>query len=296
MRGLTNYLTILCVAAGGVGVMAAAWRPGGRPVRPWRVVLGLGTAVAVVLTGTALWPGTLSAFGLLHAVYLGIVVTLPIIGVGIALVARRRAGPAVLVMCGLLVLPAPLGWYMTHVEPHWLRVDHLAVPLPADRAGSGTIRVAVLSDLQTTGVGDHERAAVQAVLDAEPDVVLLPGDLFQVDGDRRAAGLEGLRSLLSTLDAPHGVWIVEGDVDGELVASDVLEGTGIEVLDDRVVELDVRGRPLLLGGVALDVTTPAAAAVRERLLAEPDDGAVTVALSHRPDAVLHLPAGSRVDL
>ena len=36
--------------------------------------------------------------------------------------------------------------------------------------------------------------------------------------------------------------------------------------------------------------------MRAELLGEPEDGAITVLLSHRPDTVLELPEASRVDL
>ena len=279
MRSLTLYLTALSVLGGVVGAAAVTLRRRGTTRAPApgpaQVLAAVAVATVVTVVGMLVWPGDMDMFGRIHAMYLGVVVGLPTVGVLLGFAAwRRRAGAATLALCALLLVPAPLGWYMTHIEPHWLRVDHLDVPIAAERAGDGTVRVAVLSDLQTTGVGDHERAAVQAVLDAEADVILLPGDLFQVRGEAPDDAVAELRALLATLHAPFGVYFVQGDVDGPHMAADLIEGTDIELLDDRVVELTVR----------------------DRLLTEPARGAITIALSHRPDDVLHLPPDSRVDL
>jgi predicted MPP superfamily phosphohydrolase len=297
VRSLTLYLTALSLLGGLAGAAAVTLRRRDAAPGPVQVLVAVVVATAVTIAGLLLWPGDTDMFGRIHAMYLGIVVGLPTVGVLVGVTAcRRRAGAATLALCGLLVLPAPLGWYMTHIEPHWLRVDHLDVPVDPQRTGNGSVRVAVLADLQTAEVGDHERAAVQAVLDADADLILLPGDLFQVRGDVPRERSAELRALLATLHAPFGVYFVQGDVDGPHMAAEVIEGTDIELLDDRVVELTVRDRTVLLGGISLDVDTPEAAAVRDRLLAEPPRGAITIAMSHRPDDVLHLPPDSRVDL
>jgi predicted MPP superfamily phosphohydrolase len=68
------------------------------------------------------------------------------------------------------------------------------------------------------------------------------------------------------------------------------------ILDDETVEVDVGDRRLRLGGNRLDYRTPAAATLRRELAGAPDDGTVRLLVAHRPDAVLDLPAGSRVDL
>jgi predicted MPP superfamily phosphohydrolase len=239
----------------------------------------------------------LQPFGTFHAIYDGVLVTLPLIGLVLGAVAvRRRSGPLTLSACGLLVMLGGLGWYMTHIEPNWLRVDTIDVPVSAARAGDGTDRIAVLADLQTAEVGDHERAAVQAIMDGEPDVIVIPGDLYQPTSDGYFAGIEGVRELLATLDAPQGVYFTQGDHEDMPLARALLEDTGIKILEDEIVEIPVRGRRLLLGGTSSSVRSVEGDAVRARLDAEPEDGAITVLVSHRPDSVLHLPEDARVDL
>jgi predicted MPP superfamily phosphohydrolase len=194
------------------------------------------------------------------------------------------------------LLPAPFGFYATHIEPNRLRVERVAVAVDAERAGDDDVRIAVLADLQTNHVGDHERRAVDEILAAEPDVILVPGDLFQGSDDELDGEVEAMRALLGRLEAPHGVFFVRGDVDGGGHADRVLEGTGIEILDDEVAEVEVGDRTLRIGGTTLDYGGEDAEAVRADLQGTPTDEAVTILVSHRPDTVLQLPGEARVDL
>ena len=188
----------------------------------------------------------------------------------------------------------PLGVYATHIEPHWLRVDHHELGVSSARTGDDAIRIGVIGDLQSAGIGDHEREAVREVMATEPDLVLLPGDLFQ--GPRSTTDTAELRALLGELRAPGGVYFVQGDCEGGGGYHELLAGLAITILDDEVVETEVGDRRIRIGGTRLAFDTPAADEVRDELLATPDDGALTILLSHRPDTALRLPADSRVDL
>jgi uncharacterized protein len=139
---------------------------------------------------------------------------------------------------------------------------------------------------------------VDRIMAAEPDVILLPGDLFQGPDSRLEEGIAEIHDLLAGLEAPGGVYFVRGDADGHHAgpAARILAGTDIVTLIDETTAITVGDRTLRIGGTALAYGSPAADAVRADLQEEPDDGAITVLVSHRPDTVLPLPAGSRVDL
>lgn len=263
------------------------------------LVSGLGTVLAAM--AILVLARVDVAFALAHLGYLALVLTVPLAALGLGALALRRGAPR-LVRAAIVVslLPAGLGYYATHVEPYRLRVDHHVVAVDPARAGDDEVTIGVLADLQTSGVGDHERRAVDDLMAAAPDVILLPGDLFQ--GDLTDADLAAMRDLLGRLDAPAGVFFVQGDADGDLDDPDrpgarILAGLAVTTLDDEVTDVTVGDRTLRIGGTALDYASAAADRVRAELQAEPpDDGAVTVLVSHRPDTVLALPADSRVDL
>ncbi len=296
----TRTLTVVAVGLAVVALVAAAAVRRGRPVGHRHVVVallvsGLGTVGVTVLVLARV--GGYGAFVVAHVGYLALVLTVPLIGLGLgALAVRRGAVPAVWAVVALALLPVPVGIYATHVEPYRLRVDRLTVVVDADRAGDDEVTVGVLADLQTAGVGAHERRAVDELMAARPDIVLLPGDLFQ--GDLTDRHLAEMRELLGRLDAPGGVFFVRGDSDGRDggPADRILDRLDITVLVDEVAEVVVGDRTVRIGGTGLDYDSRRARAVKDDLAATPDDGAVTILVSHRPDTVLDLPADSRVDL
>ena len=127
----------------------------------------------------------------------------------------------------------------------------------------------MLADLQTAGVGDHERRAIEAVIASDPDIVLIPGDLFQGTDDEFDGEVAELQRLLRDLDAPSGVYLTRGDIDGGDRADRAIAGSGITILDDRVVQVGVRGTTVWIGGTRLDYASESADVVRQQL----DDGA-----------------------
>jgi predicted MPP superfamily phosphohydrolase len=291
---MTWFITagaVLCACAAIVACVAVTSQ---RRVSIVTVGLGLATlgvgSFAVLVVGIA---RGLDLFGIAHVLYLQVTLAVPLLGAGLLVLGwRRRISTAGVVVSLALLVPAPIGVWASHIAPFRLQVDEHRVPVTEGHDGQGTVRIAVLADLQTTGIGDHERAAVRAILDARPDVILVPGDLFQADDAALATEGPAVRELLAQLDAPGGVYLVEGDVDpaARLAA---LVPPNVTRLDDRVVEVRVGDRRLRIGGTRLDVTTAAADEVRRDLAV--DDGALTV-MSHRPDTVLQLPPDSGVDL
>lgn len=292
---MTWIIAVIGVVAGiaATGACAATTRRGPLTV----VTAAAGLATLGLTTFVVLLVGVgrgLELFGVAHVLYVQATLAVPLLGIGLLLLGWRRGiSTAALVVSIALLVPAPIGIWATHIAPFQLRVDRVDVSVNEARDGEGSVRIAVLADLQTTGVGDHERAAVQAILETRPDVIIIPGDLFQADGDvLRTEGPE-LRTLLARLSAPGGVYSVEGDTDSAARLAAVLP-PNITQLDDRVVEVRVRDRRVRIGGTRLDVRTPAAEQVRQDLAQH--DGALTVLVSHRPDTVLHLPPDSGVDL
>ncbi len=257
------------------------------------VVVAGGTTVVATIVGLGTGTGPFVA---MHVAYFGLVVAVPLIALGTLVLGRRELHPTLVIGAAVCLLPVPFGIYASHIEPGWLRLDRIEVPVSPERSGSGTVRVGVLSDMQMANVGDHERRAVRELMAQEPDLILVPGDLFHMEPDRFAARLDDLRSLYSELHAPYGVYVVPGDVDGLPMLRQVIEGTDLELLLDTTTRVDVRDRQLLIGGLDLEFGSAEAAQIRDELLAEPADGAIAVQFSHRPDAVLELPPSSRVDL
>jgi uncharacterized protein len=99
------------------------------------------------------------------------------------------------------------------LEPGWLEVRHEKV---VSNKLHKPIRIAILSDLQTDHVGKFERDAFKQIMNAKPDMVLLPGDYIQAYSADYPNQVEKLRTVFRDLNisAPLGVYATEGDAEG----------------------------------------------------------------------------------
>ncbi len=249
----------------------------------------------------------LDPFGMMHLGYLFLVVAIPV-AAALVLVARvadrgtpdrppiRLTGASTVVAVLALTL-APLGIYMTHVEPYWLSVEEIGpVPVAAVRAGQDPIRIAVLTDYQVRHIGDYEVHAIDELLAAHPDVVLLPGDVFQDDEAAFERELPALRAQLARLDVPGGAFLVDGDTDPMFRLRRMVEGTPVRLLANEIVQTRVRDRVVTIGGIELDYQSAAARSLVHDLDTRPGDEDIRILLAHRPDAAGDLPRQARTDL
>lgn len=297
----TAGVTVAAVVVAVVGIVAVVValrrRPGplgGSSLA--RIALAVGAAGFAVTAVVAVASRPRPAFPVVHLWYLAGTIALPATGLALVVaVAVRRGRWAVGALGGALLLLAPVGWYASHVAPYRLAVDRSEVALPAARAGDDPIRVGVLADLQTTEITSYEERAVDELLAERPDVILVAGDLFQGGDDRFVAEAPAFRALLGRLEAPGGVYAVRGDVDTGDRMDVLLEGTGIEILDNEIAELAVGDRSVRIGGNPLRWAPPEGVAVRDDLAAS-DPADVRILLAHRPEVVLGLKPTDDIDL
>lgn len=247
---LNYYCVAAAVLVGAVsGVLTVRWLRAGlgslRVVGRAAGVGFVGTAVsaagALVITGA-------DGFTLIHVAYVVGTVGVPLAG-GVVLVGTRPRPRAITAVCVAALAAVPVGVYATHVEPFWLRVD--AVSLAAEGVDE-PIRVGVLADLQTTAIGDYERDAVERLLGFDPDIVLLPGDLYQFDAelfDERAPQFTRLIERIVD-EVPH-VYLVSGNTDTVAGLRRIVAGTDARVLDDEIDTFEVRGVSVRVGGTTL---------------------------------------------
>ncbi len=101
-----------------------------------------------------------------------------------------------LVVIGLIIV---LGIYVRFIEPNWLRVHRVSIPINGIKE---PVRVVVVSDLHA---GEHKREAwiqkvVTTILSINPDLVLLAGDYTVNEGvEDESVYLSPLRALAEKL-------------------------------------------------------------------------------------------------
>jgi len=290
--GLSLMLLVVAVLTALLPVAALRFRPPAsiRDLEKSFVVavvtLGVGSFVTSRLHSVGF-------FGLAHLLYLLAVVTMPLLFGCWYLAARMRKSSTRLISttAGIGVLVGVLGIWGTHVEPNWLRTDRAALTAAVDQP----ITIGVLADLQTPNVGKHEWNAVDTLMAEEPDLVLVPGDLFQGDLGEVADNETEFVALLTALGADGAtVAVVSGDSDYPLdQLTSITDASGAIFLDNQITDLVVNGQAVRLAGVPVPQSGSRLNTIAA--LGQQVD-AFTILLAHRPDVVFDLPLGSDVDL
>ena len=288
------------IVAGLAGGFAARFRSWGTAIGD--LLVGLITAVllsTVVLVVLVLW-ADLNFFGFVHYLYLLLVVGFPI---GVAMVALPHLLNAEfktpLIVWPLLVLAIAavgVGIWGTHIEPNRLVVDDQI--LSAEGA-TGSVVIGVVADLQTPSIGGHEIAARDRIIEGEPDVVVIPGDLYQIEPTELAERLpEFLGWLRELRNEVRHIVIVNGDVDDPAVLQELADESGALYLNDELLPIEVDGQTIVFAGMTLnpDRTGEINPDLAEALATTTTDNDLVIAVSHRPDNVLAYPENTTIDL
>ena len=271
MTDLPYHFVLLAFSAASLWVLHRRPRPVVLvTIAVWGVAVGW-LAAGFLASGT---------FAFLRLLTRGLFVQAPILLAGSAWVfsrqRRRSLAGALLAAAGLT---AAAGAYATWIEPRWLQVSRVEI---RSAKIQHPIRVAVVADLQAEAFGGHERHALEATLAAEPDLVLLPGDYFQIDDPaRRQEAARQFNDYLrsSGFGAPMGAFAVRGDVEGAGWTS-LFDGTRVTAVDPASGSATLRLRELTLTALSRQAS-------RSRSLALGDgDGRFHVVFGHAPDFAL----------
>lgn len=143
-----------------------------------------------------------------------------------------------------------LGVYATLVEPRWLEVTRVEIPLPRLPPSLDGLRIAHLSDLHLSWLvsAGYLRRCIRAATQADPDLALVTGDF--ITGSRRWLG--PLVPLLSELRARHGVWGSLGNHDDAVCPEAVTAAAtraGVRMLRNRNERVEIAGESLWLAGI-----------------------------------------------
>jgi predicted MPP superfamily phosphohydrolase len=227
-----------------------------------------------------------------------VALALPIIGLFVLARAslRRRASRLTRVLAALALATIPVTLYASFVEPYGLVTERAEVAIADERKPARPITIAILADIQCVAVTDREREAVRRALDAQPDLILLPGDFVQVGSHRVAEIAPAFRDLLAPLDAPLGVFCVQGDTDTRSDVEALIQGTRVRLLEDQVVPIERDGVRVTLAGIGIRYDSVLSLAAMHDIESRPGADDVRIVMSHRPDVVYELVPNSRVDL
>ena len=189
--------------------------------------------VTAIYRIAAVWLGLLNFFFLAACLSWLVWFALRLSGLAHGLAAYRPLIAAV-----LFALALAAGLYGL-VNARWIRVRHVAVTLPGLPEGWRGRTALLLSDLHlgnVNGLRFSRRIAAMASR-LEPDIVFLPGDIF--DGTK--ADPERLTAPLLKIDPPLGIYFSTGNHEeygDEAYYTEALVQAGIRVLTNERVTVD----------------------------------------------------------
>ena len=136
------------------------------------------------------------------------------------------------------------------VSDRWLHVT--THTLTTGKPG-GPVVCAVFSDLHFARFGADQHRLLRAVAALLPDLILLPGDIFDTDGTRSNLGT-AVR-LLRSLTALAPVYMSPGNHDKRFDARTgrdclaLARACGVRTLDGAWEDVEINGRALRVGGI-----------------------------------------------
>lgn len=167
---------------------------------------------------------------------------------------------------------------------HDLQVTRMGVAVQGLPTGLDGLRIGFLTDVhRSQWVSDDDvRLAVDQIMAAQPDLIVLGGD-YVTWADRRY--ITPAAEALSRLRAPHGVFAVLGNHDDDREVPAALRARGIEVLRDARTQRRIRNESLDLAGIRFWTRRPGDIAAVLRGAAKP-----VILLAHDPRRVLEAAA------
>jgi predicted MPP superfamily phosphohydrolase len=116
------------------------------------------------------------------------------------------------------------------IEVNWLRIKHVDIPVQNLPAAFEGFRIVQLSDLHVTEIGKREKKLPDMVNSLGADAIFLTGDYAQTNEEEVLAA-----SIISKLEAKHGMWGVLGNWDSDRTFR-LMEAAGVTML---VTEADM---------------------------------------------------------
>lgn len=198
------------------------------------------------------------------------------------------------VSLGYLVAGIGAYKYGTLLEPEWLAIEHVTIPIPRLKPLFEGFRIVQMSDfhLHPYTQIDQIANAVDEANRLKPDLVVLTGDFVLENAD----SIYELAPVLSRLNAKYGVFSVLGNHDLWTNASVVrsgLEEIGLPVMKNSGISLSIGQDMINLAGLdaAWDGQPDLNLALRDL-----PQGIPTILLMHEPDTADIFSQNKRVSL
>ena len=177
----------------------------------------------------------------------------------------------------LLSLGLTIALYASFFETHRLQTTTHHFQFP----GAPALRIAVISDLQASGESSLHDAVIEAVDEADADLLLFTGDYLNGTWYMHPKAFRSARRVIERLDAPYGGLAVTGHTDTVYGHETLFTDTSTRFVRNDVRWLSLDGKRVAI--VSIDQFTPDPP---PRPKAD-----LVIAFFHSPDLLLELPDG-----
>jgi uncharacterized protein len=185
-------------------------------------------------------------------------------------------------------------FYVTRVEPSWIEVRAISMPLPHLASEFSGYRVVQLSDIHADRwmTADRLSRIVHRVNRLKPDLIVLTGDFVTRSAEEFSPHLSAFSELhpvdkTLAVMGNHDVWT------NPLTIQTALEAAGVQVLNNQVATVQRKSAQLSIAGV--DDVWSKRARLDQVLAGLPSEGAA-ILLAHEPDFAEQSAATGRFDL
>ena len=263
--GQIGPLALLPAWLASVAISAWPWSP------PLRLPAAAMAALFLVFDGAllALLPRAHRSWGPVTPPLLGLTCVRILLSWLIALIfpdTRHTIGLSL-----TLVLHIALGAtaaYATWIEPFRLGVTRERYTHP--RGPDRPLRLLHISDLHIEGWSPREDTLLAQAEALQPDLIVVTGDYLNLSSIHDPAAHRDVRTLLSRLDAPLGVYAISGSpvVDQSAIIGKLLSDLPLRWLQDEGVAIQYGGQTLWLMGVRNTYIEDRDAAAIRRLMSQ----------------------------
>ncbi len=119
------------------------------------------------------------------------------------------------------------------------------------KGDTGELRIVQISDLHSNVFGEHQRLLVNCIREARPDLILMTGDIFDIDMGS-AKSFSTVQELMDGIRDLCPIYYVLGN--HEFYADEkpfltAIESYGAKILNDEARRITIKGHSLILAGL-----------------------------------------------
>ena len=151
------------------------------------------------------------------------------------------------IMIMLIILIA--GLISIWLSYHWLTVSKFTV---ASNEIRNSFRIVLLSDLHDHEFNDGNRRLIEKVKEQSPNLIILDGDMINRDSKNASVAVNLIKSLKEIAPVYYSLGNHEIDYIKKTGHSDLiqtLEIAGTTVLNNRILDIKIKGNSIRLGGL-----------------------------------------------